>query len=513
MLTVDDYGRIRIAYRDGLSVRAIARTYHHSRRKVRDALAEPEPRRYTRAKDPPRPRLGPFVAIVEQILADDAQAPPKQRHTRQQVFRRLRDEHGYAGGYDAVRRFIGQRARRQRETFIPLSHDPGQRFECDFGHIYVDFPDGRRQVAVLIAVWAYSYCPFAIALPTERTEAILAGMAAAFEFFGCVPREVWWDNPTTVAAMIYRGRQRKLNERYAALASHYAFEPLFCLPAHGNEKPHVENRVFDLQRRWATPVPQARDFTELNAWLRQCAIKDRERTVAGQTETIAQRFERDRAAASPLPARPFDACIHQPALVDKFQTVRFDANRYSVPRPYAFATVTVKGYVDHVAIVADGRVVAEHPRSYLSGQQILDPLHYLAALGRRPAALDHATVYRHWHLPAQFSQLRGRLEQRHGPHTGARQYIRVLQLLAEHPVARVQRAMGSCQTPEDLHADRISQRVQRLAHDEACRAERSETSSASLASDLADSLRHVQVPLPDLRCFDQLLSIGEPAHA
>ncbi len=39
MLTVDDYGRIRTAHRDGMSVRAIAWTFHHSRWKVREALA------------------------------------------------------------------------------------------------------------------------------------------------------------------------------------------------------------------------------------------------------------------------------------------------------------------------------------------------------------------------------------------------------------------------------------------------------------------------------------------
>ena len=42
-----------------------------------------------------------------------------------------------------------------------------------------------------VVPWSYSNCPFAIALPTERTEAILAGMVQAFEFFGCVPREAW----------------------------------------------------------------------------------------------------------------------------------------------------------------------------------------------------------------------------------------------------------------------------------------------------------------------------------
>ena len=96
-----------------------------------------------------------------------------------------------ADHYDQVRRYVASRRRMVRETFLPLDHQPGQRAECDFGRIYVDFPDGRRPVAVLLVTWAYSYRPFAIAFPTERTEAILYGMRAAFEFFGCVPREVW----------------------------------------------------------------------------------------------------------------------------------------------------------------------------------------------------------------------------------------------------------------------------------------------------------------------------------
>jgi hypothetical protein len=394
-----------------------------------------------------------------------------------------------------------------------LVHEPGQRLECDFGHIYVDFPEARRRVPVLLPTWAYSYCPFAIALPTERTEAILAGMVAAFEFFDGVPREVWWDNPRTVATAILKGRGRTLNERYAALASHYAFEPLFCMPARGNEKPHTENRVYDLQRRWATPVPKVKNFKELNAYLRACCLKDRERTVAGQTETIGQRFERDRAAADRLPARAFDACVPQEAKVDKYQTVRFDSNRYSTPRNCAFRSVTIKGYINHLEVVTEGRVVARHDRCYGRGEQILDPVHYLVTLGRRPAALDHSKVYRHWRLPAAFADLRARLEQRHGPTAGARQYVRVLQLLAEHPVQRVHRAVEGCRGPEDLDADRIIRHTRRLATQEAQEAE-SQSWASSAPSDLDEAWSRVQVPLRGLNHFDQYLSReGECAYA
>ena len=182
MLTVDKYARIRQAHRDGMSIRAIARTFHHSRRKIREALVNPEPKPFTRQGKLRACMLGSFHAIVQQILADDEQAPPKQRHTCQRIFERLRDEHSYQGGYDAVRRYVGKTRRQHVETFIPLTRDPGQRLEADFGHIYVDFPDGRKQIAVLVLVWSHSNCSFAIALPSERTEAILEGMVQGFEF-------------------------------------------------------------------------------------------------------------------------------------------------------------------------------------------------------------------------------------------------------------------------------------------------------------------------------------------
>ena len=279
------------------------------------------------------------------------------------------------------------------------------------------------------------------------------------------------------------------------------------MPASGNEKPYVEHRVFDLQRRFATPVPRVQNLDELNAYLRACCLKERERISAGQRETIGQRFEHDRAAALPLPAYRFDPCIHQAAYVDKYQTVHFDGNRYSVPRPCAFHAATVKAYVDRIEIVADGSVVARHQRRYERDQQVLDPLHYLATLGRRPAALDHSRVYRDWRLPAEFAALREALEQRHGPSAGARQYIRVLQLLAQHPVPRVRQAIQSAdRSPEALCADRIIQHTFRLAKGEVA-------DTAPLEGvDHDDPLRTVQVRMPDLSRFDQLLSQGERAY-
>jgi transposase len=503
VVTVDDYGAIRRARRDGLSIRQIARQFGHSRTTVRHALthADPHPEPLTRSR--PAPRLGPFQALIDQILRDDEAAPPKQRHTAAQVFRRIRDERGYEGGYAQVQRYLRKHRRRHRETFIPLGHLPGQRLEADFGHIHVDFPEGRRLVPFLVTAWAYSNAPFVRALPFERTEAILEGLITAFEFFGAVPKEVWWDNPRTVATLILLGRERQCQPRYAALASHYAFAPCFCMPGRGNEKPDAEGTVKAVQKRFATPVPRVENLGELNAFFCKRCETERDRVVQSLLGpfTIRDRLAEDLAAAAPLPAHRFDPCVIRPAVeVDKYQTVAFDGNRYSVPRSFAFQMVTVKGYVDRVVIAAHGQVVATHPRSLEKSTMILDPIHYLATLGTKPGALDHAPVFRDWKLPACFAATRAELERIHGPLGGSRRFVRVLQLLGEHPMSRVRQAIEGCLREHLPSAEAVIQRTRSLAAVEATRRDGAVTPCEAPAAP------RVEVPLPDLSRFDQLLS-------
>jgi transposase len=501
VLTVDDYGAIRRARRDGLSIRRISQQFGHTRKTVRHVLNHAEPQA-ARTRDRKAPLLGPVEPIIDRILADDEDAPTKQRHTAAQIHRRLREEHDYPGGYAQVQRYVLKHRRRHRETFIPLGHLPGRRIEADFGHIHVDFPDGRRPVPFLVATWAYSNAPFVLALPFERTEAILEGMVAAFDFFGGVPAEVWWDNPRTVATLILKGRERQIHPRFAALASHHVFEPKFCMPARGNEKPDAESTVKGVQKRFATPVPRVGDLHELNMLLRQWCLAEQGRVVRSLAGpfTIKDRLAEDLASASPLPRDRFEACVIHPAVaVDKYQSVAFDGNRYSVPRAFAFGLVTVKGFVDRVAIVSGGQVVATHERSPEKSKMILDPLHFLATLERKPGSLDHAPVFRDWVLPACFADFRGRLERQHGPSAGARQYARLLQLLTEHPLTRLSMAIETCMREQLDTADAVIRRTKALASIEAAKRPCSPTTAAPHLS------MPVDVPLPDLSRFDQLL--------
>ena len=95
---------------------------------------------------------------------------------------------------------------------------------------------------------------------------------------------------------------------------------------------------------------------------------------------------------------------------------------YSAPAVHAHRKVTIKGYVDRVEIVLGAGTVARHRRSYVRGDIVYDPPHYLSLLETKPGAPDHAAPLRGWKLDPAFDALRRLLEARFGP-GGKREYI------------------------------------------------------------------------------------------
>jgi hypothetical protein len=122
-----------------------------------------------------------------------------------------------------------------------------------------------------------------------------------------------------------------------------------------------------------------------------------------------------------------------------------------------------------------------------------------AGRGRKPGSLDHAPIFRDWGLPACFADLRVRLERQHGPGAGARQYARVLQLLAEHPLTRLIDAIETCLRGQLDTAEAVIRRTKAIAAIEAAKRPGPQTPAESFTS------TQVDVPMPDLSRFDQLL--------
>ena len=440
MYSVGLYAVVRRAVLvDGMSRRAAARLFGIDPKTVRKMLQYSEPPGYQRKQEPKRPKLDPFTGVIDQILEENQTTRRKQRHTAKKIFERLRDEHGFTGGYTIVKDYVREKRLHLREKFVPLAHPPGHA-QADFGQADAIIAGARRRIHFFAMDLPHSDASFVKAYPGETTEAFCDGHNAAFAFFGGVPQSILYDNTTIAVAKILGDGKRVRTVEFDRLQSHSLFADRFGRPGKGNDKGKVENLVGFAQRNFLVPIPRFNSFAELNIHLEKKCRKRREDRLRRHKETIGERFERDSAALLPLPPSPYDACQRVHTTVSSQALVRYRTNDYSVPVSYGYHQVEVRGYVDEVVIACGAEVIARHPRSYEQEDMIFDPLHYLKLLEQKPNALDQAAPLVGWSLPEEFSTLRRLLESRLGK-VGKREYIQVLRLMEGFPQKEVHAAV------------------------------------------------------------------------
>ena len=367
------------------------------------------------------------MELLERLWGGLLQDAKGQRHTAKRIFERLRDEHGYDGGYTIVADYVRETRQRRSEKFVPLHHPPGHA-QVDFGEAIGIIGGERRKLHVFFMDLPYSDAAFMKAYPAETTEAFLDGHVSALAFFGGVPQSILYDNAKLAVARICGDGTRERTRAFTGLISHYLFRDRFGRPGKGNDKGKVEGLVKNGRRRFLTPVPVAASFEELNARLEAACLADQDRKAGRHMETIGERLLSDLSAFRPLPTAPFEPCEVRAAQVSSTSLVRYRSNDYSVPTTHGHRSVTVKGYVDEVVILTGSEEIARHPRSYERGAFVFDPLHYLALIEQKPGALDQAAPLQGWELPDEFGHLRRLLEARLG-NKGKREFIQVLRLM------------------------------------------------------------------------------------
>src|SRR5664279_5577362 len=214
--------------------------------------------------------------------------------------------------------------------FIPLAHAAGTA-QADFGEALVIVGGEERKAHYLAIDLPHSDDCFVMAFPAETTEAFLEGHVQAFAYFGGVPTSILYDNTKLAVARILGDGTRQKTRAFSELQSYYLFAEKFGRPAKGNDKGKVEGLVGYARRNFMVPIPRFNSWEEFNAYLGEQCRKRRERRLRGHTETIAERFERDRARMLPLPSTAYEACEKLTVRVTSLSLVRYRGNDYSVP--------------------------------------------------------------------------------------------------------------------------------------------------------------------------------------
>ena len=437
----------RLHYIDGLSIREISRQTGYHRETITKILQSGGPPEYIRRKDVRSPVLAPFMGVIDAMLEEDRSMPPKQNHTAQRIFDRLKSEHNYPGGYTQVRKYVAEIRSLRKEAFVPLELGPGVA-QVDWGEA-IAFDATReppersslrqRKVYLFVMTLPFSNARFVAAFPRATQEFFLEGHRLAFEFFGGVPRRIIYDNLKSAVTKVGRGRVRWLNKTFEKFTERYLFEPSFCNIARGNEKGHVEGGVGWSRRNMFVPMPRFSDWDDFNAMLAEGCRKHWNDVGRGDEKSVGARLEEERKHLTPLPREVVKPLKAQH--VNSLCLVRFDTNNYSTPCQYAHHPVITRPTVGKIRIYQDDRLIAQHQRCYGRYKTIYEPWHYLALIERKPRALDDGAPMKQLKLDESFSILRRRLEVGQMYSRGTREYIRILRLLEDHSLGDLTRSV------------------------------------------------------------------------
>jgi transposase len=99
---------------------------------LKKILVHSEPPGYRIKQSRLKPKIGPFLERIDQIIQDDKHLPKKQRHSAKRIYERIR-EMGYQGKYTQVKEAVREIKRVKQEVFMPLIHLPGEA-QADFGY-------------------------------------------------------------------------------------------------------------------------------------------------------------------------------------------------------------------------------------------------------------------------------------------------------------------------------------------------------------------------------------------
>jgi transposase len=416
--------------RDRISIREIARRTSLSKNTVKSYLRSGAVTpAYTRKRMPHK--LDPFAEALREWLEADVGKPKKERRTARR-YHELLTGLGYDGDYSCVTDFVRdwrhQKGQLARGVFVPLEFAPGEAQQFDWSTETAELGGVVTKLKVAQIKLCHSRMTLRVAYPGEAHEMLFDAHWQAFEFFGGIPGRSIYDNMRTAVDAVGKGKARKVNKRFSVMMSHYLLEPEFCNRAAGWEKGRVEKAVQDGRREMFVPRPRFPDLAALNVWLReQClrvATETRHPEVPGKT--VAEVFADEQAHLMPL-GEPFDGFIESPVRVSPTCLVHFERNRYSVHSTQANRVVSLRAYADHIKVVAEGQVVAQHARVFGRGQTIYDWQHYIPVVERKPGALRNGAPFAD--LPAPLQRLQTVLMRRPG---GDREMADILGCVPTH---------------------------------------------------------------------------------
>jgi len=377
-------------------------------------------------------QCAPLATVIEQGVSAGLSA--------QRIYQDLVSGHGFAGGYDAVKRFVRRLGQKVELPFRRMESAPGQEMQVDFGQgVWVVENGKRRRTQLFRGVLSHSRKGYSEAVWRQTTESFLRCLENAFRHMGGVPATVVIDN--LKAGVIQADWfDPEINPKLEEFARHYGTVILPTKPAMPRHKGKVEAGVKYAQNN----AVKGRSFESLaaqNLFLSEWEKNVADTRIHGTTrQQVGKFFETvERPALQPLPASLFPVFEEAQRTVHRDGYVEFKRAYYSAPPEYVGRRVWVRQEARLVRLSNSRREqIALHALAE-PGRFITDPAHLHS---RKRHVIERGVHYlldRCRLLGPLTGTWAQAMHQSRGPQS-LRVMLGLLQLAEKHPAAELEKA-------------------------------------------------------------------------
>ncbi len=295
---------------------------------------------------------------------------------------------GFDIGYTTVCNYIRTKERvpRNKEAFVRQVYKPGSSCEFDWGEVKLTISGKQRKLQLAVFTSSYSNYRYSMLYERQDTLAFMESHVNFFSSIGGIYREMVYDNMRVAVAKFVGRHEKEPTRALLDLRGHYHFAHRFCNVYRGNEKGHVERSVEYVRRKAFGLKDNFETLEEANEYLASALkkINNTKQQLTGKSATKMFIEEKEYLMEH---TESLSFSDYEQLRVDKYSTISYRTNRYSVPDNLVGRFVDVKIYSSRIEIFHENRLVARHERVLGKHQWNITIEHYLETFNRKPGAL------------------------------------------------------------------------------------------------------------------------------
>jgi hypothetical protein len=400
------------SHREGKSHRQISRDLQINRKTIKKYIedfeklqavsTQPETALSTFLSSPPVYRTGirSKVRLTQEVQSFidaqlEANGKKAQQGMRKQILKnidilQLLHEQGFGVGYTTVCNYIREKLGKPatpQEAFIRQRYEPGSVCEFDWGEIKLNIAGHLFRFQLAVFTSAYSNYRYAMIYKRQDTLAFMESHVSFFEHTGGVYHQMVYDNMRVAVAKFAGNHEKEPTRALLQLKGRYQFGHRFCNAYSGNEKGHVERSVEYIRRKAFGFKSDFASLEQAGQYLETIISKLNQAKQQLTGRTAIEMFA-DEKCHLWQHTGPLACSDSQQLRVDKYATVSYCTNRYSVSEKLVGCFVDVKIFSNTVEAYFENKQVASHRRDYGKHQWVISIEHYLDTLRQKPGALD-----------------------------------------------------------------------------------------------------------------------------